>query len=319
MAYKVYIPQDIDQSGKDYLTGRGYEIVMGSGISADILKKEIADCDALFLRTAKITREIMECAGKLKVISRYGVGYDNIDLAAAAELGIAVTYSPVGNILTVAEHTLGFIIASARYFYKGDKAARTGNWAFRNYGVGCDLAGKTLGLIGMGKIASLVARKAMLGLDMNILAYDPYAATGSAPEGVELTTDRDRIFSEADFVSVHVPTTPETRSSIGANEFNKMKTSAYFINCGRGDVVVEADLIKALQTEIIAGAALDVFNPEPPAADNPLFAMDNVILSPHNAGTTKESAVRVATDAAEGIDDVLNGRNPRFPVPMPTK
>jgi len=310
------MPQDIDECGKAFLRERGYEIVMGTGTTPEILKNEIADCEALVLRTAKITREILAAAKKLKVISRYGVGYDNVDLAAARELGIAVTYSPVGNVNTVAEHTLGFIIAAAHWFYMGDKATRTGNWAFRNYGVGVDVEDKTLGVIGIGKIGSRVARKAILGLDMKVMAYDPYVNKDQLMSQVELASDVDRVYREADFVSIHVPTTPQTRGMIGAREFGLMKQSAYFINCSRGEIMREQDLIAALKERQIAGAALDVYEQEPPATDNPLFAMENVILSPHNAGTTRESAVRVAVDAARGIDDVLNGREPQYPVPF---
>ncbi len=317
MSYKVYIPQDIDSSGKDFLIEKGYEIKLGTGITPEILKKEIADCDALLVRTAKITREVMEAAKNLKVISRYGVGYDNVDRKAAQDLRIVFTYSPVGNVLTVAEHTIGFIIASAHFFYKGDLSTRTGNWDFRNFGVGVDIAGKTLGLIGIGKIASLVARKALLGLDMKVIAFDPYADKSLVPEGVELTDDRTRIFGEADFISLHVPDTDETRGSVGTAEFALMKESAFFINCGRGPVVDESALITALKEKRIAGAALDVFSSEPPESDNPLLKMENVILSPHNAGSTKESAVRVAMGAAEGIDDVLSGRTPQYLVPLP--
>ncbi len=317
MAYKVYIPQDIDQSGKECLMDGGCEIVMGTGTTPDIMKKEIADCDALLVRTAEIPREVIASGKKLKVISRYGVGYDNIDVTAAKDLGVEVTYSPVGNILTVAEHTIGFIIASAHHFHKCGLAVRTGDWGFRSFGVGTDVAGKTLGLIGIGKIASLVAKKAMLGLDMRVIAFDPYANPSMVPEGVELVEHRETLFRESDFISLHVPDTPATRKSVGAEEFALMKTGAFLINCGRGAVVDEEALIEALKNKQIAGAALDVFNTEPPAAENPLLAMENVIVSPHNAGSTKESAVRVAVDAAQGIVDVLHGRTPRYPVPLP--
>jgi D-3-phosphoglycerate dehydrogenase / 2-oxoglutarate reductase len=319
VAYKVLIPQGVDQSGIDALSELGYHIRMGSGITPEILKDEIADCDALYLRTAIITREILEHAGKLKVISRYGVGVDNIDLKAAEELGIWVTNSPVANVTTVAEHTIGFIVACARNFYRGDLATRTGDFEYRNRDIGFDIAGKTLGLLGIGKIASEVARRARLGLDMNVIAYDPYADRDRLPEGVDLVEDREALFRSADFISVHVPATAETRGSIGAEEFSMMKKTAYFINCGRGLIVREEDLVAALQNDRIAGAALDVFNPEPPAGNNPLFALKNVILSPHNAGLTQEAAVRISMDAVRGIDDVLNGRRPEFAVIAPKK
>jgi len=271
MAYKVLVPQTVDKSGLDYLRELGCEIKMGSGIDRDTLKAEIADCEALYLRTAVIDREVLEAAGRLKVIARYGVGVDNVDLVAAKQLGIWVVNSPVANITTVAEHTIGFIIACARNFYRGDLATRTGDFEFRNREIGFDLAGKTLGLLGLGKIGSEVARKAIHGLDMKVTAYDPYADKERITEGIELLESREDLFRTADFVSLHVPVTDETLEGVGAAEFKLMKQSAYLINCGRGKLVREAELVEALRSGEISGAALDVFNPEPPADDNPLF------------------------------------------------
>ncbi|ORC35085.1 hypothetical protein B4O97_10125 [Marispirochaeta aestuarii] len=319
MAYKILVPQTLDKSGLDYLRELGCEIKMGSGIDRDTLKAEIADCEALYLRTAVIDREVLEAAGKLKVIARYGVGVDNVDLDAAKELGIWVVNSPVANITTVAEHTIGFIIACARNFYRGDLATRTGDFEFRNREIGFDLAGKTLGLLGLGKIGSEVARKAIHGLDMKVTAYDPYADKGRIPEGIELLGSREDLFRTADFVSLHVPVTDETLEGVGAAEFKLMKQSAYLINCGRGKLVREAELVEALRSGEISGAALDVFNPEPPADGNPLFSLGNVILSPHNAGLTQEAAVRLSMDAVRGIEDVMKGVQPKFPVVVPDR
>jgi D-3-phosphoglycerate dehydrogenase len=319
MAYKVLVPQTVDKSGLDYLRELGCEIKMGSGIDRDTLKAEIADCEALYLRTAVIDREVLEAAGRLKVIARYGVGVDNVDLVAAKQLGIWVVNSPVANITTVAEHTIGFIIACARNFYRGDLATRTGDFEFRNREIGFDLAGKTLGLLGLGKIGSEVARKAIHGLDMKVTAYDPYADKERITEGIELLESREDLFRTADFVSLHVPVTDETLEGVGAAEFKLMKQSAYLINCGRGKLVREAELVEALRSGEISGAALDVFNPEPPADDNPLFSLDKVILSPHNAGLTQEAAVRLSMDAVRGIEDVMKGVQPKFPVVVPER
>jgi len=316
--WKVYVPQGVDQAGIDLLVDKGYRIVTASGLDDVTLKKEIADCDALFLRTLPVTRDLMSHAKRLKVISRFGVGVDNVDLEAAKELGIYVLNVPAGNITTVAEHTLAFVVACAKNFHSGDKACRTGKFVTeRAENVGFDIAGKTLGLLGLGKIARSVAQKALAAFELEVIAYDPFCPTESVPEGVELVSDRDALFSRSDFVSVHIPVTDETEEAIGAREFGLMKKSAYFVNCSRGKLVREPDLVQALRERQIAGAAIDVFNPEPPADDNPLFELDNVILSPHNAGYTRESSYRMGVTAAQGIDDVLSGRPPKFPVVSP--
>ena len=310
MPYKIYIPEKIDQSGISFLEQRGYEIVTGHGLHPDQVKEDIADCDGMILRIIKINQEILTHAKKLKIVARYGAGYENIDLKAAQAAGIRVTYSPDSNTLTVADHTLGFIIASGRFFHMGDLATRTGNFAFRHNALGCDFAGKTLGVLGLGKIGTAVARKAMLALDMKILAYVRDKNKDYRLPGVELTTDWDTVFKRSDFITTHLPVTEQTRFAVSTREFEMMKPTAHFINCSRGDLVDEQALITALKTGQIAGAALDVFTPEPPAADNELLKLENVILSPHNSGTTKEAAERVALESAKAVDDVLNGRTP---------
>ncbi len=317
MSYRIYIPQKIDQSGIDYLRERGYEIVTGSGLDPEQVKTDIADCDGLILRMLTIDKEIIRQAKKLKIIARYGAGYNNIDLDAARAAGIHVTYSPTSNIMTVAEHTLGLIIASGRFFRMGDVATRTGNFAFRHNAIGCDFGGKTLGILGMGKIGAAVARKAMLGLDMKILAYVREPQKDYGVPGVETTNDWDYVFKTADVISVHLPVTAETINSVGAREFAMMKQTAHFINCSRGELVDEQALITALKAGQIAGAGIDVYYPEPPAPDNELLKLDNVILSPHNAGTTREAAKRVALESAKAVDDILNGRTPANALVIP--
>ncbi len=310
MPHKIYIPEKIDQSGISYLQQRGYQIVTGHGLNPDQIKEAIADCDGMILRIIKINQEILAHANKLKIVARYGAGYENIDLAAAKAAGIRVTYSPDSNTITVADHTLGFIIASGRFFHMGDLATRSGNFAFRHNAVGCDFAGKTLGVLGLGKIGSAVARKAMLALDMKILAYVRDTNKDYGIPGVELTTDWDAVFKRSDFITTHLPVTEQTRFAVGSREFELMKSTAHFINCSRGDLVDEQALITALKSGQIAGAALDVFTPEPPTPDNELLKLQNVILSPHNSGTTKEAAERVALESAKAVDDVLSGRTP---------
>ncbi len=311
---KILIPQDVVQEGKDFLTSRGHEVIVGSGFDIETIKREVADCDAILARTAPFPAEVLEAGKKLKVIGRHGVGVDNIDVAKATELGIRVTYTPEANANTVAEMAVGFIIASGRNLVVMDAATRSSDFSIRNRMKGQDLAGKTLSVIGLGRIGRLVAKKAMYGLDMKVLAYDPYVTADTAPEGVEITSSWDEAFSRGDFVTLHIPSTPETKGSIDSITLGKMKDSAILINCARGDLVVEEDVATALKNGVISGLATDVYTREPPEVDHRYFPLKNTILTPHNAALTNECMARMAVGAAEGIDDVLNGREPTWPV-----
>jgi D-3-phosphoglycerate dehydrogenase len=292
---------------------------MGSGISVEELKRDVKDCDAILARTANFSAEVIEAGEKLKVISRYGVGVNNIDVKKATELGIYVTNAPESNANTVAEHTIGLIIASARFYIKCNRELRNGNFEIRNRLLGFDLEGKTLGLIGLGKIGAKVAKKASDGFDMKIIGYDPYIETEKLPPQVSRLVGWDELFREADFISLHVPSTSKTNKLVGAKEFALMKPSAFLINTARGDVVDEEALIEALRSNRIAGAGLDVYQQEPPSKNSPLFLLDNVMLSPHNAALTKECTIRMALHAARGIVEVLSGVEPTWPVNRPKK
>ena len=317
MAYTVLIPQPIAEEGKDYLRERGYDVKIGSGHTIEIMKEEIKGCDALLIRTAPVTAEVLKAGSKLKVVARHGTGVDNIDIPTATELGIYVTNAPESNANSVAEQTIGLMIACARNYIKGNRELVKGNFEIRNQMKGIDLEKKTIGLIGLGRIGLLVAKKARLGLDMNVMAYDPYVNKDKIDPNIELVETRDEIFQRTDFVSLHLPSTPETRNMIGKQVFELMKPTAYLINTARGDLVDEAALVEALQTSQIAGAGLDVYAQEPPARDHPLFQLDNVMLTPHNSTLTKECLVRLAVHAAIGIHEVLSGRTPTWPVNQP--
>ncbi len=315
--YKVLIPQDVAEEGKAYLRDRGYEIKMGQGITAEQMKEDVVDCDAILARTAPFPAEVLKAGSKLRVIGRHGVGVDNIDVKQATEQGIVVTYTPNANCNTVAELAVGFIIALGRNIVRCDKTMRTGDFEIRNRLKGMDLEGKTLGVMGLGKIGRRVAEKAHHGLGMNVIGYDPFLKAEDCPEGVVKADDWDEMFKTADFISLHIPSTEETKHSIGKCEFEMMKPSAYLINTARGDLLVEEELVSALQNGEIGGAGLDVFEEEPPAQDHPLFALDNVILTPHNAALTTECMVRMAVTAAQGIHEVLSGQKPTYPVNNP--
>ncbi len=319
MAYKVLIPQDIDEEGKKYLTDRNYEIKMGSGSSVENIIEDVKDCDAIIARTAAYPREVMEASKKLKVIGRHGVGVDNVDVQAATELGIYVTNALLSNACSVAEQAIGLIIASAKKMIRCDKALRNGNFEIRNQIQGIELQGKTLGLIGLGRIGAIVAKKAALGLDMKVMAYDPFVNQEDIISEIELVRTRDSVFKNADFVSLHLPVTDKTRKSIGKAEFEMMQPTAYLINTARGEIVNEKELVQALKAGEIAGAGLDVYEQEPPQKNNPLFDLENVIVTPHNAAHTKEAAKRMALHAAMGVHEVLSGEQPSWPVNNPLR
>lgn len=311
MGYKVLIPQKISPEGTNYLLERGYEIETGNGITAEALAAAVVDCDAILARTELYPASVLEAGKKLKVIGRHGVGYNNIDMEAANRLGIQVTITPLANSNTVAEQTLGFILALARQLPRIDSEFRSGNWAIRDQIKGMDLEGKTLGIAGLGKIGSLVAKKAA-AFEMKLIGYDPYLDGDKFPAAVEKVGSLEEIFARSDFVSLHMP---YEKKIIGKSLFSRMKPSAYFINLSRGEIVFENELIEALQNRQLAGAALDVFETEPPdVKNNPLFSMPNVIVTPHNAALTTEATMRMALHAAQGIDEVLSGKKPTWPV-----
>ena len=318
MSYRVLIPQDVDDKGKDYLREHGYEIKMGTGISAEIIAEEVTDCDAILVRTAEYPARVLRAGKKRKVIARYGTGVDNIDVQTATELGIYVVNAPAANVNSVAEHTIGLIITMAKQFLQADRLLRTGNYEMRNKLHTVDLRHKVLGLVGLGRIGTSVARKAAAGFEMNLLGYDPYVDPETLEPEIELADDWNTIFNSSDYVSLHLPSNPQTRGCVGKREFQMMKPSAFLINAARGDIVNESDLIEALTNDTIAGAALDVYKHEPPEKENPLFKMSNVVVTPHNAALTAESHERMSLHAAQGIDEILSGKRPTWPVNNPT-
>ena len=317
MEKKVLIPSDISQPGKDYPAEKGYTIKMGRGTDEQTILEDVADCDALLARNEHITRAIMEAAPRLKVISKHGVGLDKIDLDAARELNIWVTNGPLSNTVAVAEHTMMLILACAKKLVFFDRAARRGDYDIRNRVKGTDLEGKTLGLLGLGKIGHMVAKKAINGFGMEVIGYDPFLPADRWDPEVGRRETMEEIFAGSDIVSIHMPSTPETRNSVDRRLIGMMKPTAYLINAARGDLIREADLAEALRNGAIAGAGLDVFQTEPPSPDDPLFQLPNVTVTPHNAALTLETTDRMGLHAAMGIDEVLSGRQPSWPVVVP--
>ena len=315
MATRVLIPQPILPAGYEYLRKHGYEAVDGRGFTEEDIITDIRDCDALIVRTARITRQIFDAAPKLKILARHGAGYDGVDLAAAREHGVLVCTAGGANAISVAELTIFYMLYCSRNFKKVQNLYLQD---YRQTKMGVpktELEGKTLGLVGVGKIGKLVAQKAALGFDMTVLAYDPFAKGAGLPDYIRMVEDRDEIFKRSDYVSLHVPATTETVHSVSDREFGLMKPTAYLINAARGSIVDEAALYRALQEEKIAGAGLDVLEQEPIDPSNPLVAMDNVLTAPHIGGATKEASSRSSVACAQAIDDFFSGRTPKFVVP----
>lgn len=313
MSYKIVIQQPITDLGINFLKERGYDLYIGDGkTDLETMKEVVKDADGILARTAPYPKEVLEQAKKLKVIGRFGVGVDNIDTEYCKEKGIWVTIAPKANSNAVAEHTIGFIFAAAHNIITMDRETRLGNWEARNKIKGHDLVGKTVGLVGFGRIGREVAKKAYFGMDMNILAYDPYVSAENCPEYVKLVK-LDELLENSDFVSIHMPATKDTENMVDRTFLSKMKKDSVLINCARGAIVNEKDLYDALKEGTIKSACLDVMKDEPADIKNHLFELDNLIVSPHNAGLTSETMDQMGLHAAMGIDDVLNGRKPEWP------
>lgn len=315
--YKVLIPQDIREEGKRYLTEKGYKVQVGSGADLETLKREIVDADAVIARTAEYPAEVILAGKKLKVIARYGVGYDNIDIKAAERQGIYVTIAKGGNTRSVAEHTIALMLACARNITQSYEELKKGNFAVRNVLPGTELRGKVFSVAGIGAIGLETARIAHDGFGMEVMAFDSYADRSRYPEWVEFADSLEDVLKAADVLSLHTPLTPETKHMINLDTMKRMKTTAIILNVARGPIWDEADLYTALKDGIILAAGADVFEEEPPNKELPLFTLPNYIASPHNAALTNDANIAVSMSCAEAVDDVLNGRVPKFPVNRP--
>ena len=315
MAIRVLLPQPILPAGYQFLREHGYEVVDGRGFTEEDIIADIADCDAAIIRTAKVTAKILDAAPKLKILARHGAGYDGVDLEAARKHGVLVCTAGGANAISVAELAIFYMLYCSRNFKKVE-ANYLKDYRFAKMGIPkTELEGKTLGLVGLGNIGKLVAKKAALGFDMTVLAFDPFAKAEGLPEYIHLVGERDEIFKQADYVSLHVPATRDTIHSVSDHEFELMKETAYLINTSRGSIVDEPALVRALQAGKIAGAGLDVLEKEPIDPANPLIAMDNVLTAPHIGGATKEASSRSSVACAQAIDDFFSGRTPKFVVP----
>jgi len=272
------------------------------------LRARLPEADALLIRTARLPADAVQAASRLCVVSRHGVGYDNVPVEALTEQGIPLTIIGNVNATTVAEHTLFFLMALAKCGPRRDRAVRNGDWSVRNRIETWELAGKSLLLVGFGRIGREVARRAA-AFDMEILAYDPLVDLETMEaEGVRKVSDWRRCLGAVDAVSLHVPLTPETEGMIGKEELEAMRSTAVLINAARGGLIDENALAEALEVGEIAGAGLDTLADEPPAAGHPLLGLDGVIFSPHSAALTEECMARMGVSSANNILAALDGR-----------
>lgn len=308
MSRRILVTEAMSDDGPRWLREHGYDVRYGKGIAPEELKEELQGCQGVIARLAELSGDVLSCAPELKVIARHGSGVDSVDLEYCREHGITVLRNVGTNSEAVAEYAVTLILACAKELEQSVRLYQNGEFTKARKQIrALELSGKTLGLVGFGNIARIVARICGLGFDMKVVAYDPYADEVGIPGYVTLTKDRDQVFQEADFISIHVPATSETKNSVGMKEFEKMKGSAYLINTSRGTVVNERELIEALEKGVIAGAGLDVTQIEPAEADNPLFAMKNVIMTPHCAGSSVEAKDKASMAAAKGCHAVLCG------------
>jgi D-3-phosphoglycerate dehydrogenase / 2-oxoglutarate reductase len=319
---KILVVEHIHQAGEELMAQQA-QLVFPQPQNLEGILAAIGACDGLVVRNTKITRAIMQAAPRLVAIGRHGVGYDTIDIAAATDLKIPVVYTPAANTESVAEIALGFILGLGRKIVRAHAAMQSeklisdtvtlSSMAQRSGLVNFDLWGKTLGVIGVGRIGSNISKKVIAALNMKVLGYDPYVDAATLAEyGVQKIERLENMLPQCDFVTLHCPGGAGTRRMINGQTLAYMKPSAYLINTARGSVVDEAALIQALQKNQIAGAAIDVYDPEPPRPDNPLLHMENVIVTPHFCAMTEESLYNMGTMVAQGVLDVLNGKQPQY-------
>ncbi len=301
---KVLISDNLDQSGVQiFRDTEGIEVDFKPGMSHDELKSIIGDYNALAIRSAtKVTEDILEAGKQLKVVGRAGIGLDNVDIPAATKRGIVVMNTPTGNVVTTAEHAISMMLSLSRNIPQGTASLKAGRWEKKKL-CGRELFNKVLGVIGFGKIGSIVADRGR-GLKMQVIIYDPYVT----PERIEKAgfecVSMEELYKRSDYITVHVPKLKDTIGFLNKDAFAQMKTGVMLINCARGGIVDEKDLYDAIKSGKVAGAALDVFETEPPG-NSPLFELEHVIGTPHLGASTQEAQENVAVAVAEQIVDYL--------------
>ncbi len=300
---KVLVSDNISSKGVEILRKAGLDVDVKTGLKPDELKSIIGEYHALIVRSAtKATAEIIDAAKNLKVIGRAGSGLDNVDKAAASKCGIVVMNTPGGNTITTAEHTIALMFAVARKIPQANASMAEGKWEKKKF-MGAELFNKTLGVIGLGNIGGEVAKRAQ-GLGMTVIAYDPFLSEEKAKQMGIKKMEIAELIKEADFITTHTPLTAETKNLINAQTIKTMKNGVFIINCARGGIINEKELYDALESGKVAGAALDVFEKEPPE-NNPLVGHERVVCTPHLGASTQEAQENVAIAVAEQIVDYL--------------
>jgi D-3-phosphoglycerate dehydrogenase len=300
--YDVLVTKPIHPKGMAILEKAANVYVLSS---VEKMEEESMDKDAIILRIGNVNRDIIEKNSKLKVVAKHGVGVDEIDVEAATENNIPVVNAPGANANSVAEHTLTMLLALTKNLLNADKELRKGNFEFRDQANPVGVQNKAVGLIGFGVIGKKFAEKCN-GIGMNVKIYDPYIQNKDK-YSYEFYDNLNSIFTDSDFISLHLPLNESTKNIIKYEQLKLLGTDGYLINCARGGVIKESDLIRALKESTIAGAALDVFAEEPPAKDNELFTLDNVILSPHMAALSEEAIINMSTMVANDVVKILEG------------
>lgn len=300
---KILITEAVHENGPKMLQEAGHEVIAVNRDMA-VIEKEIRDADAVLTRILDLPVSLLETAKNLKIISKHGVGYDNIPIEYCREKGICVTITPGANGLSVAEHAFTLMLTLSKNIVPVAQGYREKGFIAKTYAPGTEVTGKTVGIIGLGKIGTIFSGLCR-GFGLNVLAYDPYVH--EAPDNVTLTDDLEGMLGKVDYLTLHPILTDETRKMINKERLACMKPSAILINTARGPIVDEAALIEALENGKIAAAGLDVTDPEPVSPDSPLFKMPNVIVTPHFAATTREAAIRVSTVAAQNILSFYKG------------
>jgi D-3-phosphoglycerate dehydrogenase / 2-oxoglutarate reductase len=305
MIYHVLIPDNVDRLAVELLEeAEGINVTAPGNMTREQTLAAIPSADALIIRSStRVDAELIAAAPNLKVIARAGVGVDNVDLDAATARGITVMNTPYGNTISTAEYTLGLMLALARHIPRSYSHLQEGRWDRKAF-IGVELRGKTLGIVGFGRVGQAVARRA-LAFEMSIITYDPYVPAETATAfGAEMV-DLDTLYARSDFITLHSLITDETREMIRAESIARMKPGVRIVNAARGALINDEDLAAAIRSGQVAGAALDVYQQEPPPADHPLIGLQNVIHTPHLAASTSDAQVQVGVDAAQEIIDAL--------------
>lgn len=309
MTFHVLVPDNVHQKAIDILeSSAGIRVAAPGRMERAALLEAVADADALIIRSGvKADAELIASAPQLKAIARAGVGVDNVDLEAATAQGVIVMNTPGGNTISTAEHSIGLMLALSRHIPQGHQSLAEGRWDRKAF-TGVELKGKTLGIIGLGRIGGAIAARAQ-AFEMRVIAHDPYLPPDIAAAHDVPLLALDEVYARSDYLSLHALVTDETRGMINADSISRMKRGIRIINAARGALINSADLAAALQSGIVAGAALDVYEQEPPPADHPLIGLPNVVHTPHLAASTSDAQVTVALEAAQlVVDYLLEGR-----------